>query len=57
MSLNKKDIGLINSKMFNESAIDLSDKEIERCFKNTCVPDVNIKRAKYLRELGLLKIK
>ncbi len=55
--LNSRTIALINAKMIDKGAIDLSDKEIARCFEKTCAPRINIKRAKYLRDLGLLKIK
>lgn len=54
-SLSIKNIEAIKWRLINDGATSFSDAEIERIMSKTCAPKINTKRAKMLRDLGLIK--
>jgi len=46
----------LKGKLIEMQCLNLSDSEIERCFKNTVLEKKNIKKTKEFIKLGLIKL-
>jgi hypothetical protein len=53
--LSKSTINSIKWRLLNDGATSFSDDEIDRIMSKTCAPTSNAKRAKHLRDCGILK--